>query len=92
MLRSRRIHLSGEIRNLGLVSNVFEEDQILRIERDGPVFFAGVKYVLRNVNHAGVGMVTYSRKEFCHHIVRFMHQVIYDDQTVFIPFKFIEGR
>ena len=70
------VHLTCQVDNLRLVSNIFEQDKALHIQCDGPCFLARVKQVLCYKNYARVCMMAYSRKNIGNRIICFVHQVI----------------
>ena len=60
MFGSAGVHLSRQMRDLGLVTNIFKKNEILRVEGDCSSFFVGLKEILCNVNYVGICIVTTS--------------------------------
>ena len=56
------IHLIGHVRKLFLISDVFQRDHIMGIQRYVSTVAALMKQILRNQKHADISVMAASRK------------------------------
>jgi len=78
-LRRLRIHLSREIGELARVSGILEENHVVRIQTHRSRELVFRKEVLSQEQYANVPMMGTFRKQVCYRLVRFLHQIVYDE-------------
>ena len=72
------------MRDLRGVSGIFEDDEIMAVQTDGSLFFVFPKQILNDIHHAYVSMMTPFGKQVGDSTVSLCHEVVYDDQALFI--------
>jgi len=60
------IQLLGQVHELFLISDVFERDQIMGIQRYISIVAALMNQILRNQKHPDISVMAASRKKFTH--------------------------
>ena len=71
-------NLSSKVHDLYEIFEILEHTKVVSIETNVIVLFTFVKKILTYVNHAAVEMVKSFCENFCHPLIGFRHEVIFD--------------
>ena len=69
--------------DLWYVSRVLEDDHVMGIAIYGSMVFSSIKQILNDVHDADVFVVTLCRKQWSQPLIRFVHEIVQNDEMFF---------